>query len=62
MLNLKIARTIQDDYEARAKQFRLRKLAQVSRPRTPIIRKLVWLGKDLTHLAFRLIAQKRNTV
>jgi hypothetical protein len=53
--NLKTARTTQDDYERKAKQFRLKKLAQVSRQRTPFTRKLVWFAKDLTYLAFRLV-------
>jgi hypothetical protein len=55
--NLKTARTIQDDYEQRAKQFRLRKFSKVSRQQTPFTRKLVWFAKDLTYLAFRLLAR-----
>jgi uncharacterized protein YeeX (DUF496 family) len=60
MLNLKVARTVRDDYERRAKQFCLRKLAKVSRQKTPFTRKLIWLGKDLTYLVFRLV-RKRKT-
>jgi hypothetical protein len=60
ILNLKIAQTIQDDYERKAKQFRLRKLAQFSRHRTPFTRKLEWLAKDLSYLAYRIVTRYRR--
>lgn len=58
--SLEMIRTIQRDYEREAEQIRLVKSAKVPKRTSPFVNKLVWLGKDLGYLVFRLTARKRK--
>jgi hypothetical protein len=57
--SLELIRAIQHDYEREAERARLLKLVKTSK-RTSFVNKLVWLGKDLSYLVFRLGARKRK--
>lgn len=59
-LNLEIIRASQNYYEREAERIRLVKSVRDSKPSSPFVRKLVWLGKDLSYLVSRLIARKRK--
>jgi hypothetical protein len=52
-------RTIQSDYEREAERIYLRKL--IPRTKSPFVRRLEWLARDITYLVFRLIARKRRS-
>lgn len=58
-LNQEIIRAIQSDCEREAKRIYLSK--QIPRTKSPLVRKLEWLGKDIIYLVFRLASRKRKT-
>lgn len=58
-LSPEMIRSIQRDYEREAKQIYLRKL--IPRTKSPFVRRLEWLAKDIAYLVFRLIARKRTS-
>jgi hypothetical protein len=58
-LSPEIIRSIQRDYEREAEQIYLRKL--IPKTKSPFVRRLEWLAKDITYLAFRLFARKRTS-
>jgi hypothetical protein len=57
--SLEIIRAIQDDHERKAEQIYLRK--QIPRTKSPFVRRLEWLGKDVIYLASRLVSRKSKT-
>jgi hypothetical protein len=58
-LSPEIIRAIQSDYEREAERIYLRK--QRPRTKSPFVRRLEWLAKDISYLAFRLIVRKRTS-
>jgi hypothetical protein len=58
-LSPEMIRSIQNEYEREAEQIYLRKL--IPRTKSPFVRRLEWLAKDVTYLAFRLVARKRTS-
>jgi hypothetical protein len=60
--SLELIKGIQSDYEREAQRILLLKVARGSRPKSPLLKKLEWLGKDITYLVYRLINGKRKTV
>ena len=59
LLSQEMIRAIQSDYEREAERIYLRKL--IPRTKSPFVRRLEWLGKDIIYLVFRLISRKRKT-
>jgi hypothetical protein len=57
-LSPEMIRAIQSDYEREAERIYLRKL--IPRTKSPFVRRLEWLARDITYLVFRLI-RKRKT-
>lgn len=58
--SLELIQAIQSDYERQAQQIYLLKQIRNPKPIPRFIKKLVWLGKDLTYLAYRLVTLRRK--
>lgn len=57
-LSPEMIRAIQSDYERRAERIYLRKI--IPRTKSPFVRRLEWLGRDITYLVFRLIRKRKH--